>query len=203
MARDTSPIVKQSRREGVALHPKAHKILARKSGIPGEHAHGRQGKQCMYATQLREKQKVRRMYGVLETQFLNYFTKADMAKGVTGANLLISLERRLDSVVYRLGFAHSRQQARQLVRHGIFTLNGHKANIPSQLVNVGDIVEVPEKKRKIAVIADAQGAIARRGCPAWLEADASAFRGVVKAMPQREDIQSPINEDLIVEYYSK
>ncbi len=196
------------RREGSKLMLKGDRCFTDKCAFdrrpyaPGQHGRTRK-KATDYATQLREKQKVRRMYGVLETQFLNYFTKADMAKGVTGANLLISLERRLDSVVYRLGFAHSRQQARQLVRHGIFTLNGHKANIPSQLVNVGDIVEVPEKKRKIAVIADAQGAIARRGCPAWLEADASAFRGVVKAMPQREDIQSPINEGLIVEYYSK
>ena len=156
-----------------------------------------------YALQLREKQKVRRIYGILETQFRNYFHKADMEKGVTGSNLLVSLERRLDNVVYRLGFANSRQQARQLVRHGLFTLNGNKVTIPSLLVKVDDIVEVPEKNRKVLVLAEAQQVIARRGCPSWLELDGGAFRGVIKSLPQREDIQTPINEDLIVELYSK
>lgn len=143
------------------------------------------------------------MYGILEQQFHAYFTKADMAKGVTGANLLSLLERRLDNVIYRLGFANSRNQARQLVRHGIFTLNGRKVNIPSLQVRIGDTIEVPEKSRKIPVLAEAQEVIARRGCPAWLEADGANFRGVVKALPQREDIQFPINEHLIVELYSK
>ncbi len=174
----------------------------RRPYAPGQHGRNRK-KASDYAVQLREKQKVRRIYGVLETQFHNYFIKADMAKGVTGANLLVTLERRLDSVVYRLGFANSRQQARQLVRHGLFTLNGHKANIPSMIVNVGDVIEVPEKKRKVAVLAEAQQVIARRGCPAWMETDGTSFRGVIKALPQREDIQTPINEDLIVELYSK
>jgi small subunit ribosomal protein S4 len=122
---------------------------------------------------------------------------------VTGANLLAILERRLDNVIYRLGFANSRQQARQLVRHGIFTLNGRKVNIPSLQVRVGDTVEVPEANRKIPVIAEAQEVIARRGCPSWLEVDGPSFKGVVKALPQREDIQFPINEHLIVELYSK
>lgn len=153
--------------------------------------------------QLREKQKVRRIYGVLEDQFRNYFAKAEMSKGVTGANLLVSLERRLDSVIYSLGFASSRQQARQMVRHGLFTLNGHKANIPSQQVKVGDVILVPEKYRKVPVLLEAQSVIARRGCPSWLEADGAAFKGTVKALPQREDIQTPINENLIVELYSK
>ncbi len=174
----------------------------RRPYAPGQHGRARK-KASDYAQQLREKQKVRRIYGVLEAQFHNYFIKADMAKGVTGANLLVTLERRLDSVVYRLGFANSRQQARQLVRHGLFTLNGHKATIPSMLVSVGDVLEVPEKKRKIPVLAEAQQVVARRGCPGWLEVDGAAFRGVIKALPQREDIQTPINEDLIVELYSK
>ena len=135
--------------------------------------------------------------------FHTYFTKADRQKGVTGTNLLVMLESRLDNVVYRLGFANSRNQARQLVRHGIFTLNGRKVNIPSLQVRVGDTVEVPEKNRKIPVIAEAQEVLARRGCPTWLEADGAAFKGTVKALPQRDDIQFPVNEQLIVELYSK
>jgi small subunit ribosomal protein S4 len=146
---------------------------------------------------------VRRIYGVLERQFHTYFVKAEQAKGVTGAMLLTSLERRLDNVVYRLGFANSRQQARQLVRHGLFTLNGRSVDIPSQLVKIGDVVEVPEKNRKVLVLSGAQQIVARRGLPGWLEVNAAAFQGVVKTLPQREDIQTPINENLIVELYSK
>lgn len=196
------------RREGSKLMLKGDRCFSEKCAFdrrpyaPGQHGRARK-KASDYALQLREKQKVRRIYGVLEAQFHNYFIKADMAKGITGHNLLALLERRLDNVVYRLGFANSRQQARQLVRHGLFTLNGRKATIPSMLVRVGDTLEVPEKKRKVPVLAEAQQVIARRGSPAWLEAEATAFRGVVKAMPQREDIQTPINEDLIVELYSK
>ena len=196
------------RREGSKLMLKGDRCFTDKCSFdrrpyaPGHHGRARK-KMSDYAGQLREKQKVRRIYGVLEAQFRNYFHKADMTKGVTGHNLLNMLERRLDSVVYRLGFANSRQQARQLVRHGLFTLNGKKVDIPSLLVRVGDVVEVPEKKRKVPVLAEAQQVIARRGCPAWLEADGASFKGVVKALPQREDIQTPINEDLIVELYSK
>jgi small subunit ribosomal protein S4 len=174
----------------------------RRPNAPGQHGRVRK-KVSDYALQLREKQKVRRIYGVLEQQFRNYFLKADMAKGITGHNLLVSLERRMDSVIYRLGFAASRQQARQLVRHGLFTLNGRKVTIPSLLVKAGDVIEVPEKKRKVPALTEAAQVIARRGLPGWLEADSAAFRGVVKALPQREDIQTPINEDLIVELYSK
>jgi small subunit ribosomal protein S4 len=152
---------------------------------------------------LREKQKVRRMYGILEKQFRSYFKKADMQKGVTGENLLALLERRLDNAVFRLGFANSRQQARQMVRHGVFTLNDRQANIPSMQVKVGDEIVVVEKHRKDPVLAEAQEVIARRGCPNWLEVDAPNFKGSVKALPQREDIQFPINEQLIVELYSK
>lgn len=196
------------RREGTKLFLKGDRCYTdkcaydRRPYAPGQHGRARK-KVSDYAVQLREKQKVRRVYGVLERQFRGYFHKADMAKGVTGANLLAILERRLDNVIYRLGFANSRQQARQLVRHGIFTLNGRKVNIPSLQVRVGDTVEVPEASRKIPVIAEAQEVIARRGCPSWLEVDGPSFKGVVKALPQREDIQFPINEHLIVELYSK
>lgn len=196
------------RREGAKLMLKGDRCFTDKCSFdrrpyaPGQHGRARK-KLTDYALQLREKQKVRRIYGILETQFRNYFHKADMEKGVTGSNLLISLERRLDNVVYRLGFANSRQQARQLVRHGLFTLNGKKVTIPSLLVKAGDVVEVPEKNRKVAILAEAQQVIARRGSPAWLELDGGAFRGVIKTLPQREDIQTPINEDLIVELYSK
>jgi small subunit ribosomal protein S4 len=160
-------------------------------------------KMSEYAVQLREKQKTRRAYGVLERQFRSYFEKAEMQKGVTGVNLLIMLERRLDNVVYRLGFANSRNQARQLVRHGVFTLNGRKVNIPSLQVRAGDVVAVPEKNRKIPVLAEAQEVIARRGSPTWLESIGAEFKGTVKALPQRDDIQFPVNEQLIVELYSK
>ena len=196
------------RREGTKLFLKGDRCYTdkcsqdRRPYAPGQHGRARK-KVSEYALQLREKMKVRRIYGVLEKQFHGYFVSADMAKGVTGANLLSALERRLDNVVYRMGFANSRSKARQMVRHGIFTLNGHKVTIPSLQVRVGDEVSVPEKSRKIPVLAEAQEVIARRGCPAWLEVDGAAFKGVIKALPQRDDIQTPINESLIVELYSK
>ena len=196
------------RREGTKLFLKGDRCFTdkcaqeRRPYAPGQHGRARK-KLSEYALQLREKMKVRRIYGVLEKQFRGYFEDADMAKGVTGANLLIILERRLDNVVYRMGFANSRSQARQLVRHGIFTLNGHKVTIPSLQVRVGDEIAVPEKSRNIPVIAAAQDVIARRGCPAWVEVDGAAFKGVIKALPQRDDIQTPIEESLIVELYSK
>ncbi len=196
------------RREGAKLFLKGDRCYTdkcaqdRRPYAPGQHGRARK-KLSEYALMLREKQKVRRMYGVLEKQFRGYFYSSDMAKGVTGENLLKTLERRLDNVVYRMGFANSRAQARQLVRHGIFTLNGHKVDIPSLQVKVGDVIVVNEKNRQIPVIADAQGAIARRGCPVWLEVDGAAFKGTVKALPQRDDIQTPINESFIVELYSK
>ena len=196
------------RREGTKLFLKGDRCFTdkcaqeRRPYAPGQHGRARK-KLSESALQLREKMKVRRIYGVLEKQFRGYFEDADMAKGVTGANLLVILERRLDNVVYRMGFANSRQQARQMVRHGIFTLNGHKVTIPSLQVRVGDEIAVPEKSRNIPVIAAAQDVIARRGCPAWVEVDGAAFKGVIKALPQRDDIQTPIEESLIVELYSK
>ena len=196
------------RREGTKLFLKGDRCYTdkcaqdRRPYAPGQHGRART-KVSDYALQLREKMKVRRIYGVLEKQFHGYFVSADMAKGVTGTNLLAALERRLDNVVYRMGFANSRSQARQMVRHGIFTLNGRKVTIPSLQVRVGDEISVPEKNRKIPVLAEAQEVIARRGCPAWMEVDGAAFKGVIKALPQRDDIQTPINESLIVELYSK
>ena len=196
------------RREGSKLYLKGDRCYSdkcaydRRPYAPGQHGRARK-KTSDYALQLREKQKVRRMYCVLEKQFQGYFHSADMAKGVTGDNLLAKLERRLDNVIFRMGFANSRSQARQLVRHGIFTLNGDTVNIPSLQVKIGDEITVPEKSRKIPILAEAQEVIARRGLPVWLEVDGPNFKGVIKALPNRDDIQTPINESLIVELYSK
>ena len=208
MAKYTEAKCRICRREGCKLFLKGDRCFTGKCAFdrrplaPGQHGRARK-KVSEYATQLREKQKTRRTYGLLERQFHSYFTKADMQKGVTGTNLLVLLECRLDNVVYRLGFANSRNQARQLVRHGLFTLNGHKVNIPSIQLRVGDSVEIPEKNRQVKIFADAQETIGRRGTPNWLEADYNAFKGTVKAMPQREDIRTEVNEQLIVELYSK
>ena len=208
MAKYTEAKCRICRREGCKLFLKGDRCFTGKCAFdrrplaPGQHGRARK-KVSEYATQLREKQKTRRTYGLLERQFHSYFTKADMQKGVTGTNLLVLLECRLDNVVYRLGFANSRNQARQLVRHGLFTLNGHKVNIPSIQLRGGDSVEIPEKNRQVKIFADAQETIGRRGTPNWLEADYDAFKGTVKAMPQREDIRTEVNEQLIVELYSK
>jgi len=208
LARYTKAKCRLCRREGEKLFIKGDRCFTdkcsyeRRPYAPGIAGRMRK-KMSDYAIQLREKQKVRRMYGVLEGQFRTYFKRADSMKGVTGANLLMLLETRLDNTVYRLGFANSRAQARQLVKHGIFTKNGRRVNIPSMHVKPGDVIEVREESRKIPVIAEAQEVIARRGCPEWLEADGAKFKGEVKAMPTREDIQFPINEQLIVELYSK
>ena len=208
MAKYTEAKCRLCRREGCKLFLKGERCFTDKCSYqrrpysPGQHGRARK-KISEYAIQLREKQKTKRAYGVLERQFHGYFEKAEMQKGVTGSNLLEILERRLDNVVYKLGFASSRDQARQLIRHGLFTLNGKKVNIPSLEVKVGDVIEVPEKNRKVPVLAQAAEVIARRGCPVWMECDGAAFKGTVKALPQRDDIQLPINEQLIVELYSK
>ena len=176
--------------------------IKRRNYPPGQHGQGR-SKVSAYGVQLREKQKVRRIYGLLEKQFRGYFAKADRLKGVTGENLLSLLERRLDNVVYRLGFASSRTESRQLVRHGHFTLNGRKINVPSIQLKVGDVIVLREKSAKIASINDALEAVARRGVPQWLELDKDALKGSLKALPIREDITTPIQEQLVVELYSK
>lgn len=169
---------------------------------PGQHGRRRK-KSTDYEVQLREKQKLRRMYGLLEGQFHDYFLEADRKKGITGQNLLRMLELRLDNVVYRAGFANSRNQARQLVRHGHLELNGHKVDIPSLQLRVGDVIQVKERSRKIPVIVEALEVVDRRGIPEWLEGNAEQFSAAVKAEPQREHITFPVNEHLIVELYSK
>ena len=208
MARDTSPIVKQSRREGYALHPKAHKIMARKSGIPGQHAHGRQGKPSLYLTQLREKQKVRRTYGLLEKQFARLMKEADRASGqgvLPGELLLQLLERRLDNAVYRAGFATSRRAARQLVGHGHFLLYGRRVDIPSIRLKAGDVIEVRPKSVKGAYFAQINDVInnSTQGPLSWIKADPKKLTITVTGKPKREEAEVDINEQLIVEYYSR
>jgi small subunit ribosomal protein S4 len=170
---------------------------------PGEHGQRRGRKISDYGIQLREKQKVKRMYGLSEKQFRLFFARAERQKGITGINLLIALERRLDNVVYRLGFANSRSQGRHFVRHNHFIVNGKKVNIPSYLVKVEDVIEVREKSRKIQIIGDSLDAVVRRGVPQWLDLEKENLKGIIKGFPAREDLTMPIQEQLIVELYSK
>lgn len=205
MARDISPIVKQSRREGYALHPKAHKIMVRKSGIPGQHAHNRQGKGSLYLTQLREKQKVRRIYGLLEKQFANLMKKATKRQGLAGENLLQMLETRLDNAVYRAGFATSRRAARQLVSHGHFMLNGKRVNIPSIAVKPGDKIEVRAKSTKSAYFANLSEVVKNsvQKPLSWLKSDHNKMVIEIAGLPKRDEAEDDINEQLIVEFYSR
>lgn len=205
MARDISPIVKQSRREGYALHPKAHKIMVRKSGIPGQHAHNRQGKGSLYLTQLREKQKVRRIYGLLEKQFANLMKKATKRQGLAGENLLQMLETRLDNAVYRAGFATSRRAARQLVSHGHFMLNGKRVNIPSIAVKPGDKIEVRAKSTKSAYFANLSEVVKNsvQKPLSWLKSDHNKMVIEITGLPKRDEAEDDINEQLIVEFYSR
>jgi small subunit ribosomal protein S4 len=175
----------------------------RRAYPPGQHGQARRKKPSDYREQLREKQKVKRIYGIAERQFRGYYYKASRMKGVTGENLIQLLERRLDNVVYRLGFASDHAEARQLVRHGHFKVNGRRVNIPSYLVRANDKIEVKEASRKIARVIDSVGAVERRGVPDWLALDKDAFVGTVKALPGREHVTLPIREQLIVELYSK
>jgi small subunit ribosomal protein S4 len=175
----------------------------RRSFAPGQHGQNRFRKVSNYAVQLREKQKVKQMYGMLEAQFHRYFENADSAKGVTGENLLTMLERRFDNTLYRMGFASSRNQGRQMVRHSLFTINGKKVDIPSYQVKPGDVIALRTKNQKSEVIADNLEGAVRRGVPSWLELDQTKFQGTVKALPNREEITMPIQEQLIVELYSK
>jgi len=208
LARYNASVCRLCRREGLKLFLKGERCYTEKCAIdrrsyaPGQHGQSRK-KFSDYGTQLREKQKVKRLYGVLEAQFRNYFGEADRQKGITGEVLLALLERRLDSALYRLGFANSRNEARQLVRHGHFTVNQHKVNIPSYLLKPGDVIELREKSRKVVRIQEALEGVARRGVPQWLELDKEKFRGAVKGLPSREEITIPIQEKLIVELYSK
>ncbi len=208
MARYLGASCRLCRREGLQLFLKGDRCYTDKCAIerrhypPGQHGQ-RRTKLSDYGLQLREKQKVKRMYGVLEKQFRGYFEKAERQKGVTGTNLLVFLERRLDNIVYRLGFANSRAQARQLVRHNQVQVNGRKVNLASYLVKMGDTVQVTEKGRKLPLIQDALEAVARRGTPSWLELNKEEAQGRVIMFPGREDITMPIQEHLIVELYSK
>lgn len=209
MARYIGASCRLCRRENLKLFLKGDRCYSdkcafeRRSFAPGQHGQNRFRKVSDYAVQLREKQKVKQMYGMLEAQFRRYFEKADRSRGVTGEILLVMLERRLDNALYRSGFASSRDQARQMVRHNLFTLNGKKVNIPSYQVKPGDVVALKEKNKKNAIIADNLDGAARRGLPSWLELDTTKFQFVVKALPNRDEITMPIQEQLIVELYSK
>jgi len=209
LARYTGASCRSCRRENIKLFLKGDRCYSdkcsfeRRAYAPGQHGQSRFRKVSDYAVQLREKQKVKQSYGMLEKQFRRYFYMADRTKGVTGENLLVMLESRLDNVVYRLGLASSRSQGRQLIRHNHFTLNGQKVNVPSLFVRPGDVIMVKEKSKKNAMIVDNIEGAARRGVPSWLELNQQNFLGTVKAKPNREEITQPIQEQLIVELYSK
>lgn len=207
MARYTDASCRLCRREGQKLFLKGERCYSPKCAIekrnyaPGQHGQSRAKKVSEYGLQLREKQKAKRFYGVLETQFRNYFDKAAKKKGITGENLLIMLETRLDNAVFRMGFASSRKEARQLVRHGHFTVNGHKENIPSFAVKAGDAIKVKEKSAsspKFKEIKDMSISV-----PSWITVDVEKLEGKVVSLPRREDIDTPVAEHLIVELYSK
>ena len=209
MSRYRDSVCRICRRENLKLYLKGDRCYSdkcsfdRRSYPPGQHGQRRGGKISDYGTQLREKQKVKRSYGLSEKQFRLAFERADQKKGVTGFNLLLILEKRLDNVVYRLGLANSRPQARQLLRHNHFLVNGRKVNIPSYQVKVGDVIEVREKSQNVQMIIDALDAVVRRTAPPWLELDSENKKGTIRALPTREDITMPIQENLIVELYSK
>jgi small subunit ribosomal protein S4 len=208
LARYTDSVCRLCRRENLKLFLKGERCYTDKCAIerrnypPGEHGQGRP-KFSEYSIQLREKQKVKRIYGLLENQFRRTFAEAARTKGITGETLLILLERRLDSVAYRLGFASSRAEARSLVRHGHILVNGKKVNIPSYTVRAGDVVSVKEPSRQIGRVLSAMEGAQRRGVPDWAEVDRETYSGRIKVLPSRGDITMPINEKLIVELYSK
>lgn len=208
MARYIGPLCRLCRRENTKLFLKGERCfkdkcaLERRNYPPGQHGQGRI-KISDYGLQLREKQKLSRMYGLLERQFRNYFEKAERMKGITGENLIQLLERRLDNVVYRLGFASSRNEARQMVRHGHFIVNGKKVTIPSYLVHQSDVIELAENSRKIQKIADSISNVEAKGMPSWLQLEKENFRGRVIHLPTKEEIILPVQEQIVVEFYSK
>ena len=209
MARYTGPVCKLCRREGEKLFLKGSRCVAvkcsfeKKSYAPGQHGVSQRVKLSEYGIQLREKQKVRRIYGILEKQFRNYFAKADQLKGVTGENLLRLLESRLDNTIYRLGFAQSRKQARQLVRHRHFTVNGRLVDIPSFLLRPGDLISVREKSKKLSVLHDSMRKIRDEDMYPWLNLEKAQIQGTFVDWPNRTDIPIQVQENLIVELYSK
>ena len=209
MARYTGPVCRLCRREGMKLFLKGERCYAEKCAIekrntpPGQHGKARKAKLAGYGLQLREKQRVKRIYGVLENQFRRYFEAADRQRGITGELLLQKLECRLDNVAYRLGFATSRSQARQLVRHGHFSVNGRKVDIPSLLVREGDVVGVRARSQKNVFVLHAMEEVKGRGIPEWLSVQPEQMSGRVVALPSRAQINLPVQEQLIVELYSK
>lgn len=209
MARNIGPVCRLCRREGMKLFLKGDRCQSAKCAIerrnfpPGQHGKDRRPRLQGYGIQLREKQKVRRIYGILEGQFRRYFEKAAVRKGITGELLLQLLERRLDNVVHRIGLATSRAQARQFVRHGHFQVNGRKVNIPSYLVKPGDVVEVRPGSREHGALLSNREATAHQTIPNWIEMDRESLRAKILSSPQRQDIALPIQEQLIVELYSK
>jgi small subunit ribosomal protein S4 len=209
LARYTGPVCRLCRREGMKLFLKGAKCFSDKCPIekrnfaPGQHGKDRKAKVVGYGLQLREKQKTKRIYFTQESQFRNYFEKAAQTRGVTGEMLLQQLERRLDNVVYRMGFGVSRRQARQLVRHGHVEVNGRKVNIPSYQVSVGEEIAIREGSRKLVVVETAKEFASHQNAPTWIEIDRDNYKGRVLALPKREEIQLPVNEQLIVELYSK
>lgn len=209
MARDIGAACRRCRRENLKLYLKGDRCFSDKCSFerrafgPGQHGQARFKKMSDYAVQLREKQKVKNIYGVLESQFRLFFQRSDRQKGVTGENLLVNLERRLDNVIYRIGMASSRNQARQMVMHSHFLVNGKKVNIPSMLINSGDVITLKEKSRQNTFINESLEAVVRRGTPSWIELDKDNFKATVKSLPLREELTMPIQEHLIVELYSK
>jgi small subunit ribosomal protein S4 len=209
VARYTDAVCRLCRREGMKLYLKGERCLSDKCAInkrnyaPGQHGQQRRTKLSEYGLQLREKQKVKRAYGLHETQFRSFFQKASRSKGVTGAELLVLLERRLDNVVYRMGFADSRVQARQLVRHGHMQVNGRRVNIPSFLVKQGDVIEPRAKSQNLELLRGAMDRLSQKQIPEWIHVDAEHMRGMVQALPTRDDVTIPFHEQLIVELYSK
>ena len=210
MARYIGPVCRQCRREGMKLYLKGERChsekcaIEKRNFIPGQHGKDRAKKIVGYGLQLREKQKVRRVYGVLERQFRITFEKAALQKGITGENLMQNLERRLDSVIFRMGFGTSRAQARQVVGHGHIDVNGRKCNIPSAMVKVGDVISVRENSKSNATILAARDATAHAPAPNWIDVDREGLKGRIQSLPKREDlVQIQLNEQLIVELYSK
>ncbi len=209
MARYTDSSCRLCRREGLKLFFKGDRCYSEKCSferrdyVPGDHGQVHKKQRSDYGVQLREKQKLKRMYGLLEKQFRGYFEKADQQKGITGVNLLVLLERRLDNMIFRMGFANSRVEARQLISHGHFLVNDKPVNIPSYLLKTGDGVSVKEGSRKITRIMGAIETVARRGVPHWLELDKDNFKASIKLLPVREDLTMPVQEQLVVELYSK
>ena len=210
MARYRASVCRLCRREGMKLFLKGERCfkdtcaIEKRNWPPGQHGRDHRPKTVGYGVQLREKQKVKRIYGILENQFSNYFSKAEKKKGITGETLLLSLERRLDNVIYRLGFSTSRAQGRQLVTHGHVRVNDKKVDVASYQVKAGDVITLRESARKIQPLLDSVASVAGRGgIPAWLALDADNLRGTVGSLPKRDDVQMPIDEQLIVELYSK